>query len=242
MDATPTESTMPTSPLPPHGRKNYNADDDTALLRQVQLDRPFEKARGTVMQHWDALAATLVASPTFSRAKLSGKNAQSRMNQLVFAHREKMKNAELLSDVSEEVTERDMLLDELVELLDDSKRTQEGKRQEKQKMRERDEGASLVARRVAMEQRQQSSAEDITSPLKKRARLAQLTVSMLDMKERDIEARREEREEERRDRVRERAEDRAEAARLRSDDTERLLKLFDVFTQRMVDMIAANKK
>ncbi|KAJ8569336.1 hypothetical protein ON010_g5925 [Phytophthora cinnamomi] len=101
-----------------------------------------------VMQHWDSLAATLVASPAFSRSKLSGKNAQSRMNQLVQTHREAMKEAELLSGVTEEVTERDQLLDELVELLDDAKQEQECKKQNEQKKRERDEAASLVARRA----------------------------------------------------------------------------------------------
>ncbi|KAE9025200.1 hypothetical protein PR003_g11700 [Phytophthora rubi] len=149
----------PRSTAPPR-RNNYSEEDDVSLLRQVLLDRPFAKPRGKVMQHWDSLAATLVVSPAFSRSKLSGKNAQSRMNQLVQTHRETMKEAELLSGVAEDVTERDQLLDELVELLDDAKQEQECKKQNEQKKRERVEAASLVARRVAMERLEQSSAAD----------------------------------------------------------------------------------
>ncbi|RLN52727.1 hypothetical protein BBJ28_00022977 [Nothophytophthora sp. Chile5] len=187
MDTTPTESTISTSPLPSPRRKNYNADDDTALLRQVQLDRPFEKARVT---------GTLSLRRLWRHQLFS---CQTQRQERAVAHEptntcysRKDEEAELLSGVSEEVTERDILPDELVELLDDVKRTQEGEINEEQKKRERDEGVSLVARRVAMERLQQSSAEDNTSPLKKRARLEQLSMAMLDMKERDIEARREE--------------------------------------------------
>ncbi|KAE8974143.1 hypothetical protein PR003_g27139 [Phytophthora rubi] len=190
---------------------------------------------GQVMLHWDSLAATLVASPAFPRSKLNGKNAQSRMNQLVQTHQETMKEAELLSGVSEDVTERGQLIDELVELIDDAKQEQECKKQQEQKKRERDEAASLVARRVAMERLEQSSAADEDgSPPKKHVRLAQLTMAMMEMKERDIAARKEERAEERLDRARERAEDRLEQARLRAEENERMVKLLDVFTQRMM--------
>ncbi|KAE9341625.1 hypothetical protein PR003_g9898 [Phytophthora rubi] len=111
----------PRSTAPPR-RKNYNSEeDDVTLLRQVLLDRTFAKPRDKAMQHWDILAATLVASPVFSRSKLSGKNTHSHMNQLDQTHRGTMKKAELLSGVSEKVTERDKLLDELVELHDDDR-------------------------------------------------------------------------------------------------------------------------
>ncbi|KAG6591004.1 uncharacterized protein IUM83_11188 [Phytophthora cinnamomi] len=208
-------ATEPRRSTAPPRRKNYSEEDDVTLLRQVLLDRPFAKPRGKVMQHWDSLAATLVASSAFLRSKLSGKNAQSRMNQLVQTHREAMKEAELLSGVAEE--------------------EQECKKQNEQKKRERDEAVSLVARRVAMERLEQSSAADEAgSPPKKHVRLAQLTMAMMEMKERDIAARKEERAEERLDRARERAEDRAEQDRLRADENERMVKLLDAFTQRMM--------
>uniref|UniRef100_H3GPH9 Uncharacterized protein n=1 Tax=Phytophthora ramorum TaxID=164328 RepID=H3GPH9_PHYRM len=110
------------------------------------------------MQHWDILAVTLVASPGFTRSKLSGKNAQSRMNQLVQTHRETMKKVALFSGVSEKITERYQLLDELVELLDDATLAKECKKKDEQKKREQDEEASLVARRVAMERLEQISS------------------------------------------------------------------------------------
>ncbi|KAG3084322.1 hypothetical protein PI124_g18697 [Phytophthora idaei] len=131
------------------------------------------------------------------------------MNQLVLAHGEATKEAALLSGVSEEVSEKDQLLDELAELLDDAKHVHECTKKEEQKKRERDEEASLVARRVATERLVQSSAaEEEGSPPKKYVRLAQLTTTMMELKERDIAVRREEREEERRAWAREGAEDR----------------------------------
>ncbi|KAL4109429.1 hypothetical protein PRIC1_001129 [Phytophthora ramorum] len=158
--------TEPPHSIAPPRRKNYSEEDDVALLSQVLLDHPFDKSRGKVMQHWDRLAAILVVSPGVTRSKLSGKNAQSRMNQLVQTHRETVKKVALLSGVSEEITERDHLLDELVELLDDATLVKECKKKEEQKKCERDEEASLVARRVAMERLEQTSAavEDVSPP------------------------------------------------------------------------------
>uniref|UniRef100_H3GFQ0 Uncharacterized protein n=1 Tax=Phytophthora ramorum TaxID=164328 RepID=H3GFQ0_PHYRM len=220
--------TEPPHSIAPPRRNNYSEEDDVALLSQVLLDHPFDKSRGKVMQHWDSLAAILVVSPGVTRSKLSGKNAQSRMNQLVQTHRETVKKVALLSGVSEEITERDHLLDELVELLDDATLVKECKKKEEQKKCERDEEASLVASRVAMERLEQTSAAVEDSPPPK-------TSAMMEMKERDIAARKEERAEERLGRARERAEDRAELARLRAEENERMVKLLDVFTQRMMD-------
>ncbi|KAG2811937.1 hypothetical protein JG687_00017133 [Phytophthora cactorum] len=115
------------------------------------------------------------------------------MKQLVLTVREATMEAALLSGVSEEVSEKDQLLDELVELLNNAKHVHECKKKEEQKKRERDEEASLVARRVAMERLEQSSAEEEKGPPpKKHVRLAQLTTAMMELKELKIAARREE--------------------------------------------------
>ncbi|KAG6945873.1 hypothetical protein JG688_00016331 [Phytophthora aleatoria] len=196
MDAASEPATTPPQAPTPQRRNNYSEEDDIALLRQVLLDCPFGKPRGNVMQHCNTLAATLVASPAFARSKLIGKNGQSRMNQLVITHGEATKEAALLSGVSEEVSEKDQLLDELAELLDDAKHVHECTKKEEQKKHERDEEASLVARRVATVRLVQSSAaEEEGSPPKKPA----------------------------------------EQARLRIKESERMMELLDVFTQRLVD-------
>ncbi|ETP48974.1 hypothetical protein F442_05378, partial [Phytophthora nicotianae P10297] len=83
METTTVLAAKSTCTSPSQRRKNFSEDDDVALLRQVLLDRPCAQPRGKVMQHWDGMAATLVASPEIMRAKLSGKNAQSHINQLV---------------------------------------------------------------------------------------------------------------------------------------------------------------
>ncbi|KAG2800159.1 hypothetical protein PC112_g20608 [Phytophthora cactorum] len=54
---------------------------------------------------------------------------------LVLTHREATKEAALLSGVAEEVLEKDQLLDELAELLDDAKYVHECTKREEQKKR-----------------------------------------------------------------------------------------------------------
>ncbi|KAG3097367.1 hypothetical protein PI125_g15729 [Phytophthora idaei] len=58
------------------------------------------------------------------------------MNQLVLTYREATMEATLLSGVSEEVSKKDQLLDELVELLKNAKHVHECKKKEEQKKRE----------------------------------------------------------------------------------------------------------
>lgn len=114
------------------------------------------------MQAWDALASVLVGAECFSRAKLSGKNAQSRSNQLLQACRSHNTNVASLAGVNEDVSEKDVLLDKLIELLDDAENAQEQK-----KRKERDDAASLVVRRLAMERMERGDL-DINSSNKKR--------------------------------------------------------------------------
>ncbi|EGZ07388.1 hypothetical protein PHYSODRAFT_528383 [Phytophthora sojae] len=60
----------------PTKRKNFS--DEEALA-----DELYRQEHGTVMERWNSLAATLVASPDFTRKNLSGKTAQNRMNALL---------------------------------------------------------------------------------------------------------------------------------------------------------------
>jgi hypothetical protein len=52
-----------------------SAEEDLALLRQALSERPFLKERGKTIAAWGDLAAQLLSDDSFSRDKLSGKNA-----------------------------------------------------------------------------------------------------------------------------------------------------------------------
>ncbi|KAE8883934.1 hypothetical protein PF007_g6638 [Phytophthora fragariae] len=128
-------------------RRNFTDEEDLALLRQALGDRPFLQPRGGILAKWDELAATLVADASFPRDNLSGKTASSRFDKLVKAHREQSAEAATLSGVSEEESEKTVLLDEIVALLDDYAARTAAAKETEQRKREREEVASLAARR-----------------------------------------------------------------------------------------------
>lgn len=118
-----TSATPPANPPPPpsrsHKRRNFTAEEDLALLRQALSERPYIKERGKTIAAWGALAAQLVRDNNFSRDKLSGKKAQARFDKLVLQKRQQNAVALAASGVEEEETEKDILLDELIALIDD---------------------------------------------------------------------------------------------------------------------------
>lgn len=59
-------------------QQSARISDEEALA-----DELYRQEHGTVMERWNSLAATLVASPDFTRKNLSGKTAQNRMNALL---------------------------------------------------------------------------------------------------------------------------------------------------------------
>ncbi|ETP06638.1 hypothetical protein F441_16998 [Phytophthora nicotianae CJ01A1] len=100
-------------------RKNFTDDEDLAQLRQIHADRPFLRQRGGIMAAWDALATKLVVDENFPRNKVSGKTASGRFDKLVEAHRAAAEEPAKASGVDEDESEKVILLDDLVAMLDD---------------------------------------------------------------------------------------------------------------------------
>ncbi|KAI9990989.1 hypothetical protein PInf_018607 [Phytophthora infestans] len=131
-------------------RRNFTDEEDLALLREALGDPPFIQPRGSILARWDSLA-TSDADDSFPRENLSGKTASGRLGKLIKVHREHDAEAATLSGGSEEESEKVMLLDELIALIDEcTARTTAAKTTEGLK-RQREEEALLAARRLTME-------------------------------------------------------------------------------------------
>ncbi|KDO17404.1 hypothetical protein SPRG_15534, partial [Saprolegnia parasitica CBS 223.65] len=65
-------------------RRNWTADDDLILLRQVGLAPPF--LADEIMPGWDVIATALGECEDFDRV-VDGKKVQSRFNLLIEKHR-----------------------------------------------------------------------------------------------------------------------------------------------------------
>ncbi|KAJ8575998.1 hypothetical protein ON010_g3214 [Phytophthora cinnamomi] len=64
-------------------KRNISTEEDLALLRQVLSERPFVMKRGKTMAAWGDFVGQLVSDDSFSRDKLSGKNAHVRFDIMV---------------------------------------------------------------------------------------------------------------------------------------------------------------
>ncbi|KAE8899458.1 hypothetical protein PF005_g4375 [Phytophthora fragariae] len=169
-------------------RRNFSAEEDLALLRQALSNRPFLRERGKTLAAWDALAAQLVSDANFTRGKLSGKTAQARFDKLVTQKRQQNAVALAASGVDEEETEKDVLLDELIALIDDHIEAVAAGKDTAKRKRDVDEEASLTARRLAMERL--SAGE----PPKKKNKEDEMKEFLLELKRMDAKEQKERRE------------------------------------------------
>ncbi|RQM19844.1 hypothetical protein B5M09_000654 [Aphanomyces astaci] len=82
---------------------------------------PFQARRGLVMERWNSVAASLRTAEDFSRSDIDAKRSCNRFMLLLDAHRKSDKQSERASGIDEEVTEKSMLLDDLLAAYDDAK-------------------------------------------------------------------------------------------------------------------------
>ncbi|KAG3080096.1 hypothetical protein PI124_g21248 [Phytophthora idaei] len=204
-------------------RRNYSEEENVMLLRQVLGDRPFQAERGKITGAWDALAAKLVADDSFPRLKLSGKNAQSRFDKLVKTRRQENEESMAASGVSEEESEKVLLLDELIELVDDHTESVCAAKAADTLKRQREEEASATARRLAME----TLGEDQErSPQGKRLKREELLKDMmLELKE-----------------LQDKREARELLAAQREVDRDHMLAVAQAVSKSIVDLISLSKK
>ncbi|KAG9402459.1 hypothetical protein AC1031_007072 [Aphanomyces cochlioides] len=105
----------------PSKRRNYTEEEDVMLSRQVALEMPFQARRGLVMERWGAVASALMTCDAFRRREIDAKKACNRFLLLVEAHRKYNKESERASGISEDLSEKTLLLDDLVAAYDDAK-------------------------------------------------------------------------------------------------------------------------
>ncbi|KAG9398067.1 hypothetical protein AC1031_014985 [Aphanomyces cochlioides] len=133
-------------------RQCFNEEEDVLLLRQICAELPFQAKRGKVMDAWESVATNLQELEEFKREGFSGKTAQNRFDIMIKEHRESSNKSKSASGIAEDVSERTALLDELVELLDDTK-SEETPRSEKSRLDVvRNEQAGAIVRDEAIRQ------------------------------------------------------------------------------------------
>ncbi|EEY54615.1 uncharacterized protein PITG_20220 [Phytophthora infestans T30-4] len=152
-------------------RKNFTDDEDLALLRKIHADRPFLRQRG-IMAAWKALATKLVADENFPRNKLSGNRA----------HRAVAEESAKASGVDEDESEKVILLDDLVAMLDDHAAKTAAAKETGLRKRERGEETPLVARRLAMESLKESGGDSTLVKKRKETELKDLLITLKDKK------------------------------------------------------------
>ncbi|GMF61818.1 unnamed protein product [Phytophthora fragariaefolia] len=150
-------------------RNNFSSEEDVAHLRQAISDQPFLSARGGVRAAWDT-------------------------------HRNARGADAAAYGVAERVTEQTVLLYEFVELLDDHKAPLEAENESVKRKREADEEAACTARRLVMEslaetdELDNSSSASSSQTSSKRRKEAELRDVFVKMKEQELTAQKEARE------------------------------------------------
>ncbi|GMF24342.1 unnamed protein product [Phytophthora fragariaefolia] len=187
----------------PTKRKYFSDEEDVLLLKQALADEPYRQEHGKVMERWNSFAATLVSSPDFTRKSLSGKTAQNRVNVLLVAAQKKNNASARLSSGTEAHTEKDVLLDELLAKIEDSKLDKAAKKKIKEETNALNESAGDTIRRLAVERlkRQRDEGQDDAAGSPTRAnKFAKLVDLLREQKEKELEARKQQWEQERLDR------------------------------------------
>ncbi|KAL4171453.1 hypothetical protein KRP22_009548 [Phytophthora ramorum] len=166
----------------PTKRKNFSDIEDVLLLKQALADDPYSQEHGKVMERWNSLAATLVPVPGFLRKNLTGKTAQNRVNALLATAQKKNNAAARLSGVTESHSEKDKIKAE--------------KNAEK-------ESAGETIRKLALERlkrRRTDDGDQVSESPSKSQKFSQLVELIREQKEKELEAKQKQWEQERLDR------------------------------------------
>ena len=146
----------------------WNNDRDIMLMREVAAlgvltQKSGSKERG---QLWQQVADALNENDNFYA---TARGVRDRLSTIMKKHRIQMNKAKKLSGVGgEEVTEFDILVEDLIELSDDTDARSEEKLEEKKKSDQEDRKKALDVRNTAMERfgetRKRKSNEEDESP------------------------------------------------------------------------------
>ncbi|KAH9096903.1 hypothetical protein LEN26_017244 [Aphanomyces euteiches] len=150
----------------PEKRRNWTPEEDLKLLVQVAADLPFAAEKGQITKAWQALADALMGCDDFIRI-VDGRRVQNRFTALVEEHRRFDAASAILSGVDEDETEKHVLLDDLVALLDDAKN--DVKRSSNANEKEKIENEGQIVREMAMQTMKRRSDNSETDDSKKKA-------------------------------------------------------------------------
>ncbi|CAK4075189.1 unnamed protein product [Aphanomyces euteiches] len=131
-------------------RRNFSDEEDLLLLRQVAVEMPFFAPRGCIMEKWTSLAKTLASLEEFRRPNFDAILASNRFHFLLESHRKYNKHSERASGVSEEVSEKLDLLDDLLAAFDDAKEEEALRNDWRMKSTEHDESLGNIVREEAL--------------------------------------------------------------------------------------------
>ncbi len=81
---------------------------------------PFLARRGGLMEAWSSVAVNLASAEGFDRPNFDGKKASNRFMTLLESHRSFNRKSVKESGISEEESEKIVLLDDLMEAYDDA--------------------------------------------------------------------------------------------------------------------------
>ncbi|ETV70587.1 hypothetical protein H257_13960 [Aphanomyces astaci] len=122
-DLSPEERTM-RSPPTANAKTWWSEDDDLLLLIQTNIERPFLALKNKMMA-WNDTAAGCMRIDGFGRKSLNGKKASQRFQLLLENHRQFQAKSKFMSGGTQKETEKTVLLDELLALMDDNKAVKE---------------------------------------------------------------------------------------------------------------------
>ncbi|RHY77077.1 hypothetical protein DYB30_009379 [Aphanomyces astaci] len=148
--------------------RNWSWDEDKVLLIQAATDKPFAAEKGQLTKAWQALADTLLACDHFTRV-VDGRKVQNRFSALVEEHRRFDKASAKLSGDDEVETEKHILLDDIVALLDDVKEIASQKTSNSVVEKEQAEQGALIVRDMAMRTMKRRKDNDSDEQKKKPA-------------------------------------------------------------------------
>ncbi|ETV71865.1 hypothetical protein H257_12998 [Aphanomyces astaci] len=135
----------------PQKRRQFTERQDILFLTQIRVEMPFLARRGKIMDVWDSVARNLATVGGFDRPQFDGKKAQARFAILLRDHREDNRASMRASCVSEDVTEKAIMLDDIATQVDEAKNEEMRRASTEDSTAARSEGADALVRDEAME-------------------------------------------------------------------------------------------
>ncbi|RHY07606.1 hypothetical protein DYB25_004368 [Aphanomyces astaci] len=188
VDLSPEERTM-RSPPTANAKTWWSEDDDLLLLIQTNIERPFLALKNKMMA-WNDTAAGCMRIDGFGRKSLNGKKASQRFQLLLENHRQFQAKSKFMSGGTQKETEKTVLLDELLALMDDNKAVKEEQHVAEAAGKEKKASATALIRDEAMQRaakRKSVDGDDDGSSTSKKKTLVDLQNAEIRLEQQKLE-------------------------------------------------------